>query len=407
MRILMVTDFYPPATGGVEHHVHSLSHALARRGHHVTVATLRRPGAPPEEWDGGVLVRRIPATTQRIQRLYSTDRLWAPPVPDPESVSGLRSIVKEARPEIVHGHDWLARSFLPLKRWSKAALIVSLHYYGLTCAKKSLLYRQHPCSGPAARKCLGCAANHYGYVKGPAVAAGSWIGGRAERALVDRFITVSEAVAIGNGLAHHRQPVDIIPNFVAEHDMPSKQPDDAFLRQLPEGDFVLFAGDLRHAKGLAVLLEAYSGLPDPPPLVLIGKTWPETPRAFPPGVLTLGEWPRSAVFAAWSRCLFGVVPSVWPEPFGIVLIEAMVCGKPVIASRIGGIPEVVVDGETGLLVPPGDSAALREAMFHLLAHPDLRARMGKAGLERSVAYCEASVVPRIERVYEAAIRARQ
>jgi glycosyltransferase involved in cell wall biosynthesis len=223
---------------------------------------------------------------------------------------------------------------------------------------------------------------------------------------VDRFIAVSEAVAIGNGLEHHRLPVDVIPNFVAE-DLPREQPDHTFLRRLPQGDFVLFAGDLRHAKGLPVLLEAYASLADPPPLVLIGKACPETPRAFPPRVLALGEWPRAAVLAAWSRCLFGVVPSVWPEPFGMVLIEAMVCGKPVIASRIGGIPEVVVDGETGFLVPPGDVGALREAMAHLLAHPELRVRMGKASLERSFTYCEATVIPHIERVYEAAIRARR
>lgn len=401
----MVTDFYPPATGGVEHHVHSLSHALARRGHQVTVATLRWPGTPPAEWDGDVLVRRIPATTHRINRLYSTDRAWAPPVPDPEAVIHLRSVMEEVRPEIVHGHDWLARSILPLKRWSKAALVVSLHYYVQTCAKKSLLHHDHPCSGPGLMKCLGCAGSHYGRIKGPVIAAGAWIGTKAERALVDRFIAVSEAVATGNRLDHH-PPVDVIPNFIAD-DMADEPPGDSFLRQLPSGDFMLFAGDLRLAKGLPVLLEAYRGLEHPPPLALIGKAWPETPKAFPPGVFALGEWPRPAVLAAWARCLFGIVPSVWPEPFGMVLIEAMVCGKPVIASRTGGIPEVVADGETGLLVPPGNAEALRAAMADLLAHPELRARMGHASRERAIMYCEAAVVPRIERVYEAAMRAKR
>jgi glycosyltransferase involved in cell wall biosynthesis len=402
----MVSDFYPPAAGGVEHHVHNLSHALSRRGHQVTVATLQWPGTPAVGCDGEVQIRRIRTTTQRIHPLFSSDRMWAPPVPDPEAVSSLRAIIREARPDVVHGHDWLTRSFLPLKRWSRAALVVTLHYFNQTCAKKSLMYRGRPCSGPSPGKCIACAANHYGRLKGPAITAGNWLGSMAERALVDRFIAVSQDVARGNNLDLHQQPVDVIPNFIADHD-PAGQPlDDAYLRQLPCEEFILFVGDLRVEKGVSVLLEAYAGLDDAPPLALIGKAWPDAPKAFPPRVHALGEWPHAAVLAAWERCLFGVVPSVWPEPFGMVLIEAMSRGKPVIASRIGGIPEVVVDGETALLIPPGDPHALRDAMERLIQFPELRDRMGRAAFARSLEFREAVVVPRIVLAYESAIQAR-
>jgi glycosyltransferase involved in cell wall biosynthesis len=75
-----------------------------------------------------------------------------------------------------------------------------------------------------------------------------------------------------------------------------------------------------------------------------------------------------------------VVPSLTDrESFGVAAVEASACGLPVIASRVGGLPEVVLDGRTGLLVPPGDIDALAAAMARLLSEPELRARMGQAG----------------------------
>lgn len=78
-----------------------------------------------------------------------------------------------------------------------------------------------------------------------------------------------------------------------------------------------------------------------------------------------------------------VVPSVWAEAFGLAALEPMARAVPVIASRVGGIPEVVVDGETGILVPPADEAALASAIRSLLDNPQTRERMGRAGAQRA------------------------
>jgi glycosyltransferase involved in cell wall biosynthesis len=75
------------------------------------------------------------------------------------------------------------------------------------------------------------------------------------------------------------------------------------------------------------------------------------------------------------------MPSIW-EGFGLVLLEAMAAGKPIVASRTATIPEVVLDGETGVLVPPGDAAALAEALAQLASDAELARRMGEAGRER-------------------------
>jgi glycosyltransferase involved in cell wall biosynthesis len=89
------------------------------------------------------------------------------------------------------------------------------------------------------------------------------------------------------------------------------------------------------------------------------------------------------------------------EGLGRVLLEAMVLGKPVIATKVGGIVDVVDDGKTGILVPPNDSNALAGAIVRLLSDDDLRKKMGKAGKEKIDAKFSAqTMVSQIERVYE-------
>ena len=90
---------------------------------------------------------------------------------------------------------------------------------------------------------------------------------------------------------------------------------------------------------------------------------------------------RSDVSALMAACDIIVLPAP-AEPFGLVLIEAMALGKPVIAAAAGGPLEIVADGETGLLFEPGNAESLSSAIRRLLADPDLRRRMGIAGRKR-------------------------
>jgi glycosyltransferase involved in cell wall biosynthesis len=93
----------------------------------------------------------------------------------------------------------------------------------------------------------------------------------------------------------------------------------------------------------------------------------------------LGFWPNVGQIMALMDVM--VIPSVW-EPFGLVAAEAMAVLRPVVASRVGGLPEIVIDGETGLLVPPADPAALTQAVNRLLADPALGQRLAAAGRAR-------------------------
>jgi glycosyltransferase involved in cell wall biosynthesis len=97
-----------------------------------------------------------------------------------------------------------------------------------------------------------------------------------------------------------------------------------------------------------------------------------------------------------------VLPSILPEPFGLVVAEAMAAGKPVIATAHGGPTEMVVEGETVFLIPPNDPPALASAIKNLLAHPEEAVKLGKAGRRRFLDHFEMrEYVQRIEKLYEA------
>jgi glycosyltransferase involved in cell wall biosynthesis len=163
---------------------------------------------------------------------------------------------------------------------------------------------------------------------------------------------------------------------------------------------MLFIGALRRVKGVNELLAAYALLDAAPPLVLIGTIEPDTPASFPPGVVVLEDVPHDAVLAACERCLFGVMPSVLPEPFGTVVCEVMSRGKPVIGTTPGGHTDMIVDGETGFLVPRRDVGALAEAMRSLASDPELRERLGAAARERARRFVPEVTLPQVERLYE-------
>ncbi len=118
--------------------------------------------------------------------------------------------------------------------------------------------------------------------------------------------------------------------------------------------------------------------------------------------MSLGPLPHPLAIEALRRSLFAVAPSLLPESFGIVALEAAAAGKPAIASDIGGLSDIVADGETGLLVPAGDGGALRAALQRLCDDDGLRARMGEAAARRaSKLFSPDAVVPQFEAAYRA------
>ena len=317
MRILLLAQWYPPIIGGEENHVAGLAAGLARMGHEVRVGTLRQPGLPAVEVRDGIMVHRLPGTLQRFERLFTdADRRSASPFPDPETAIALARFSDDFRPDVVHAHNWLVHSWLPLKATNPAPLVVSLHDYSLVCAKKNLIRKGALCDGPALAKCLRCAAHHYGAAKGTVTVTTGFVTSAVERAAVDLFLPVSAAVRDGVGLADHER-VQVIPNFVQPVD---PVPADELARmtdQLPDSPFLLFVGAFSRQKGIDHLRSAFEAANLPVPLVLIGYSATDAPSWLgrrQENVHVMENWPRAAVVAAMERSLATVVPSVWREP---------------------------------------------------------------------------------------------
>ncbi|NTW29258.1 MAG: glycosyltransferase family 4 protein [Coriobacteriia bacterium] len=376
MRILLLSQFYPPVIGGVEIHVRALARGLVARGHQVTVATLADSVLPSDELDDGVQIHRLQGTAQRITPLFTTERHHAPPVPDPEIVLALRRLVGKYSPDIVHAHNWLGRSFVPIRRSSHARYVVTLHDCGRTCAQGRMMYcGESLCAGPDLRRCLRCVRHCYGAAKGPVTLLGNRLMLRSEIAATDLFIPVSTAVARANRLAENGVRYEVVPNFAEDSQLlPSIAADEAEV--LPQVPFILQVGDVVADKGVHVLSAAYSRLVSPPPLVLIGRIEPNVRDSLPSGAIALGVQSHALVLEAWRRSLFGTIPSLCLDACPTVTFEAMAASRSVIASDLGGLSDQVDNGVTGILVPPGDSEALRKAMSQLLDEPELAHEMG-------------------------------
>jgi alpha-maltose-1-phosphate synthase len=165
----------------------------------------------------------------------------------------------------------------------------------------------------------------------------------------------------------------------------------------PARPTVVFVGRITRQKGLPVLLRAASAL-DPGAQLVICAGQPDTPELAAEvtalvehlqetrsGVIWLsGMLAKREVIQLLSHATAFACPSLY-EPLGIVNLEAMACGTAVVASRVGGIPEVIDDGETGLLVPPDDPAALADGLNTLLRDPDRATWMGQRGRKRAIA----------------------
>jgi glycosyltransferase involved in cell wall biosynthesis len=214
----------------------------------------------------------------------------------------------------------------------------------------------------------------------------------------------------GDGRSAERSlPRFVIPAFI-DSDPPRRQASrgevEDFLAKLPEEPFILFVGALRPIKGIEVLLEAYRRLESPsPPLVLLGTFEPDTPRPLPDDVHVFSDVPHEAVLASWDRAMFGVAPSIWPEPLGTVTIEGISRGIPVIATAPSGMSDVV-GGGCGVLVPQNDVEALAEAMRDLIRDPARREAISQAAAAHSREFMAAAVVPRYEEALRAVVEAR-
>lgn len=412
MRVLIASDHYPPGTGGAERQTRLLGQVFHARGDTVAIAVPWFPGANRVDDDEGVAVHRVrqlrsaaEAGSGDAKKIHQ----HAPPFADPITTRELRALIQQIEPDLVHSHGWITYSVVAALKGTDIPLLATARDYGYFCATRTLLRDGTPCSGPSLGKCIACSGRYYGAPKGWVAA----VGVRANLPRLRRRLSGLHSIStyVADSMREHLEPRDgtaqfVVPSFLDESRDRDESPDATreVVDALPSEPFILYVGQFRRAKGLDILLEAYAQLLDPPPLVLIGAYNWDGPSDFPPNVMAVTSVPHAAVMAAWERSLFGVAPSLWPEPFGAVVHEGMSRGRPVIGTRPGGHADMIVDGETGFLVPSGDVHALRQRMEQLVADPALRERLGDAARARAARFGAARVVPQFYEAFDAVAR---
>ena len=377
MRVLQLTQRFPPAIGGVESHVFHLAEGLRRAGVEVRVATtdLRRD-APLERLPRSPVRHGYPVRRHRARKFAEVPHGLGIAAP---------SMLFEA---LDHGSDLLhAHAYGSFPVWAAtfahsldgAALVVTPHSdRGRPTISKRAFDRIAP------RFSLR----------------------RATRVIA---LTRHEASFLAS-LGVEPGRIAVIPNGIDLSEFPGPVP----AHRPSAGTTGLFVGRLDPSqKGLEPLVRAVAALPPSSGfrLRIVGEDWGGRQ-----GVLRLasrldvadrialvGCVSRTALLREYADADLLVLPSRF-EPFGIVLLEAMAAGLPVVASRVGGIPEVVSDGETGLLVEPGDAEALASAILRLVERPALRATLGARGRERARSYSWDALIPRVLAVYREALQ---
>ncbi len=373
MKIAMVSEHANPLAalgeadaGGQNVHVAELSAALVREGHEVTVYTRRESRDEPPEvrTPQGYRVVHVPAGPPRKE---PKDRLL--PYMG-EFGSFLRDQWALERPDVAHAHFWMSGLATSLAA-SATGTPVTQTFHALGVVKKR--YQGEKDTSPADR-----------------IRLERIIGRQAGRVIA----TCSDEVFELSRLGVPRSRISIVPCGV---DLGRFSPDGPVARRrLPHR--LVAVGRLVPRKGFDIAITALAQLPETE-LVIAGgpergrlSQDPEAARlrqlAEKLGVGDRVRWPGQVSredMPALLRSADAVVCTPWYEPFGIVPLEAMACGVPVVASAVGGLTDTVVDGVTGLLVRPHQPKELASRARRLIDDPALCHAYGTAGHDRAVA----------------------
>jgi glycosyltransferase involved in cell wall biosynthesis len=214
------------------------------------------------------------------------------------------------------------------------------------------------------------------------------------------------------------RPVSVIPHGLRlrpTHGL-SQQAARRSLELPPDEPVVLYAGRLLRIKGVHHLLGAFPRVLARFPLARLlivgdgeeGQDLQTSARrlGLGPRVAFLGSLPHEDVIRCMRAADVFVLPSL-VESFGIVLLEAMSCGLPVVASRVMGIPYLVEDGLNGFLVPPTDEEVLADRITALLSDPDLRARMREQNRSKAAAYLMPRIADRFLDLWQILLRSKE
>jgi len=400
MRLCLANEYFPPfAPGGAEWSLEALARALAARGHHVVIVTPNYGAAPTEAREGFRVVRfpfprRLPPG-----RSWLTPKWLANPLFYLWAAFHLTRVARREGAQLLHAQNkQMLIPALLAGRWLGRPVFVTLRDGSIVDAAPVCLHHgdQMPSDCGVRKLWRECSEEYWRlYARGPGRRLRTklaflyfWLDSRLKQLAlrrVDGVIGVSEGIldiyrrsGLLKGVARTRAVYNVPPLSVVEGDAAAAR---ARLGLGP-GPVVLYVGKRSPGKGtpdlLAAAPEVLRRVPDAV-FVLVGDG--ATERAAP-WLHCLGPRSNREVLELYQVADVVVSPSVIPDALSRVILEAMAAGCAVVATRVGGTPELVEDGVSGLLVERGQPAALANAIARLLQEPALREAFGAAARRR-------------------------
>ncbi|MBW3635208.1 MAG: glycosyltransferase family 4 protein [Armatimonadetes bacterium] len=360
MKIAIFASAFHPHTGGVEELVRQLAHAYRRAGHEAIVITNRWPRNLPafEKFEGIALYRlalRSPGDDAKSRVTFTLSSA--------SIQRQVKQILKEAQIQLVHVQCISSNGFYAAQACRQLGLPLVVTTQGERTMDASQIFQRSVWFQNVMRDCLA-QADH---------------------------ITACSRDTLLDVETFFGQPfgsrAEVIYNGIRLADFEGAQP---YAHQRP---YIFGIGRMVPQKGFDVLLRAFSVSQCPQHDLLLAGDGPELDAlqaltrelGIEKRVHFFGRANRAQAVSLFKGCDFFVLPSR-REPQGIVNLEAMCAGKAVIAANVGGVPEIVSDGETGLLFPCEDVTALASLLTELASNTGLRNRLGTAGLERSLSF---------------------
>lgn len=400
-RTLVLSNMYPPHhLGGYELSCRDVVDRLTARGHDVSVltTTMRVAGVPEVEGERASGIRRD------LEFYFRDGDLWAPSLSERVGFERhnqrvLRSVLDEIQPEVVSVWHMGAMSMGLLA--TLVATGVPLVYavcddwltYGPIVDRWMSLFRRRRSRwlAPAAARLAGVPAT------------------LPDLGSSGSFLFVSDLTRRRSEAASPWRFPDgtVVYSGIDRTDFPAPTPDE---RRRDWRWRVLYVGRLDARKGVDTVIRAMAQLPDDATLSIVGRGSPAEHRRVTDvvtdvglsGRVTMTETDRPGLRAHYLAADVFVFPSEWEEPFGLVPVEAMACGTPVVATGVGGSSEFLVDGANCLRFTAGDAESLAAAVRRCAADPTLRDRLVVGGLHTAAELDVDRLADVFERWHEAA-----
>lgn len=384
MKILMVNKFNF-LCGGTERYLFDLNDFLTKKGHKIITFSTADKQNNPSKYSSYFKKNKYIPSLKNISLSHkiksSLDFIYSI-----ESKKKLTHLIKQTKPDIAHIHNiyhHLSTSVIGTLKEKKIPIIMTVHDYKLICPNYSLFTngeycdkcKKHKYYNAITHKCL-----KESYIASSLACLEMYFCKllKTYEKNISLFIAPSRFVQKKlTGFGINKNKIHYLPHSIDLTLFGSSQ---------PTGDYLLYFGKLEEKKGIDILLKAAKTIPGIRIKIAGSGTYEKELKKISQSenlenIDFLGHKGQKDLAAIVKNALLVIVPSLWPEPFGLTIYEAFTASKCVVASNIGAIPEIIKDNKTGILFSPGNYKELSDKIKMLIANKKRIYKIGKNAKE--------------------------